>query len=102
MTEHGSRLVVAGGPLATESAVVLSEGLEGSIWAGTNGSGLLHIEDGKTRRFTTANSLGSDQIHSLYQDPDGTLWIGTFGGGLSRLPERRFFTLYRKGRAAQR
>jgi len=66
----------------SDSAVVLSEGLDGSIWAGTFGAGLWRIKDGKARRYTTADGLTSDRIRSLSQDQDGTLWIGTFGGGL--------------------
>jgi signal transduction histidine kinase/ligand-binding sensor domain-containing protein len=31
------------------------------------------------------NTLGSNFIQSLYEDPSGALWIGTNGGGLSRL-----------------
>ncbi len=83
VTAHGFRNVVPGGILAVDVADVLSEGVDGSIWAGTLGEGLWRIKDGEIRRFTTANGLGSDQIRSLYQDPDGTLWIGTFDGGLN-------------------
>ncbi len=75
--------VIPGGPVVNAVVVTLSEGPDGSIWAGTYGDGLWQIHDGKTRRFTASDGLGSDQIRSLYQDADGTLWIGTFGDGLN-------------------
>ncbi len=83
MEGRGFRNVVAGGPLLDQAAVVLSEGLDGSMWAGTYGNGLWHIQNGKSLHYTTSDALGSNEIRSLYQDPDGTLWIGTLGGGLN-------------------
>ena len=72
-----------GGPTINDSAVVLAEDRDGSIWAGSYGRGLWHIQDGVSHRFSTANGLSSNRIRSLYVDHDGTLWIGTWGGGLN-------------------
>jgi signal transduction histidine kinase/ligand-binding sensor domain-containing protein len=83
MTAHGFRSAVPGGPFQNDSADMLSEGPDGSIWAGTLGAGIWRIKDGDARKFTTADGLGSDRIRSLYQDPDGTVWIGTLDGGLN-------------------
>ena len=87
-----SRNVIPGGPVVNEFPVVLSEGSDGSLWAGTYGSGLWQIKDAnsKPRLYTTADGLGSDQIRSLYRDSEGTLWIGTFGGGLNSLRNGAF------------
>jgi signal transduction histidine kinase/ligand-binding sensor domain-containing protein len=85
MTGNTFENVIRGGPVVNDSAVALSEGPDGSVWAGTFGDGLWQVHDGKSRRFTRADGLDSDQIRSLYQDQDGTLWIGTFGGGLNAL-----------------
>lgn len=91
MTAHGFQNVVpGGGPLQIDNAGMLSEGLDGSIWAGTIGAGFWRIKDGDVRRFSTANGLGGDQIRSLYQDPDGTLWIGTLDGGLNAYRDGAF------------
>ena len=84
------RNVIPGGPLLNNAVVVLAEGRDGSIWAGTYGKGLWRIQDGRSRLFSEADGLASDQIRSLMQDPDGTLWIGTFGAGLVRLRDGRF------------
>jgi signal transduction histidine kinase/ligand-binding sensor domain-containing protein len=75
--------VVPGGPVINDSTVVLAEDRDGSMWAGSYGKGLWHVQDGPTRRFTLSDGLSSDRIRSLYEDPDGTLWIGTWGGGLN-------------------
>ena len=84
---QGWRDVIPGGDLVNNYPIVLSEGSDGSIWAGTYGIGLWQITGSATspRLWTTAEGLSSNQIRSLYQDGDGTLWIGTFGGGLDAL-----------------
>jgi ligand-binding sensor domain-containing protein len=69
-------------------AVTLTEGVDGSVWAGTLNNGLWRVIDGnapdaKPHLYTKAEGLSSNQIRSLYQDFDGTLWIGTSGGGLA-------------------
>jgi len=86
--QHVESLVptVAGGPFQNDAAVVLAEGFDGSIWAGTYGEGLWHFQDQKVRRITIADGMASDKIRALLPDSDQTtLWIGTFGGGLNAL-----------------
>jgi signal transduction histidine kinase len=82
--------VVAGGPLLIDFMVTLSEGPDGTIWAGTYGKGLWRVKGNDRRQFTTTDGLSSDQIRSVYQDAKGTVWIGTFGGGLNALRDGRF------------
>jgi signal transduction histidine kinase/ligand-binding sensor domain-containing protein len=84
------RTIVPGGPVPIEGAVVLCEGLDGSIWVGFNGRGLWRIQDGKTTHYRVAEGLGSDTIRALYPDPDGALWIGTIGGGLNEFRNGTF------------
>jgi signal transduction histidine kinase/ligand-binding sensor domain-containing protein len=79
----------------TSYPLALAEDRDGSIWAGTFGTVLWLVRDGKApdagaRIYATADQLGSGQVRSLYQDFDGTLWIGTFGGGLSALRDGVF------------
>ena len=90
-----------GGPLENWAGM-LSEGLDGIIWAGTLGAGFWRIKDGDVRRFSTADGLGDDQVRSLYQDPDGTLWIGTLDGGLSAYRDGAFVVYTAKERIAER
>ena len=90
-TSHGFQNVVpGGGPLQVNNALMLSEGPDGGIWAGTLGAGFWQIKDEEIRQFSSANGLGGDQVRSLYQDPDGTLWIGTLDGGLNAYRDGTF------------
>jgi signal transduction histidine kinase/ligand-binding sensor domain-containing protein len=84
------QMMVPGGPLLTSAFVALSEGRDGTIWAGTYGKGLWRLHGTEKRQFTTADGLSSDQIRSLYQDRDGTLWIATFDGGLNAYRDGKF------------
>ena len=90
MTADGFQNVAPGGGPLENYAGILSEGQDGTIWAGTVGAGFWRIKDGDIRRFSTSNGLGGDQVRSLYQDPDGTLWIGTLNGGLSAYRDGAF------------
>ena len=70
------------------------------IWIGGSGSGLDKI-DTSTNLVTTyqfsledENSISSNSIFDIYQQPNGILWITT-NEGLNRLdPETAIFTLY--------
>jgi len=90
------RVVVPGEPVLIAAVVTLCEGGDGSLWAGTYGRGLWHIEGDKQRLYTTADGLSSDAIRSLERDADGTLWIGTFGGGLVAYRNGKFQSFTQK------
>ncbi|PWU05941.1 MAG: hypothetical protein C5B51_13350 [Terriglobia bacterium] len=88
------RRLIPGGPVVNNFPIVLQEGSDGTLWAGTYGDGLWQLRnlESRPRLYTTADGLSSDQIRSLYQDKDGTLWIGTFGGGLVCYRQGGFFS----------
>lgn len=50
---------------------------DGTLWLGTNGSGLLRINAQGTRRFTMAEGLPNNFIRILHEAKDGTIWVGT-------------------------
>ena len=52
----------------------------GFLWFGTQGGGLSRFDGLKFETFTTANSLPSNFILSLYQDRDYCIWVGTNKG----------------------
>ncbi len=62
-----------------------AEGTDGTIYAGSNGEGLLCNRSNVWTRITKREGLPSNRIWSLLTTRDGTLWIGTFGGGLCYL-----------------
>lgn len=67
----------------------LYEDREGSLWAGTEGGGLVRLKDGKFTAFTTQDGLADNIVDALYEDREGNLWIGTLGG-LSRFKDGVF------------
>ncbi len=52
----------------------------GGMWLGTNGEGLLHIQDGRVEQFTHAGGLSGDIVLSLFEDREGNIWAGTERG----------------------
>jgi ligand-binding sensor domain-containing protein/two-component sensor histidine kinase len=84
-------VIPAAGPLLFENSfVTLAKAADGSLWAGTAGSGLWHVSEKGNRLYTAADGLSSNRIRFLYPDGDGTLWICTFGGGLNALRNGHF------------
>ncbi|MHB8797731.1 MAG: ligand-binding sensor domain-containing diguanylate cyclase [Thermoanaerobaculia bacterium] len=65
---------------------------KGAIWVGLEAEGLVRLEGGAARRFTTADGLGGNEVRALLEDRDGTLWVATYGG-LSRRTGESFTTL---------
>jgi signal transduction histidine kinase/ligand-binding sensor domain-containing protein len=57
---------------------------DGSMWIGTDGSGLYRFKDDVRAHFDKSNGLSSDSIRTLYLAAQNVLWIGTAGGGLAR------------------
>lgn len=60
------------------------------VWIGTDGNGLYMYEDGKdTRVFRhdpdDPNTVSSDVITSISEDPDGHILAGTYAAGLNRI-----------------
>lgn len=64
----------------------------GAIWVGLEAEGLVRLQGGEVRRFTTADGLGGNEVRALLEDREGTLWVATYGG-LSRRIGESFETL---------
>jgi len=52
----------------------------GGVWIGTHVRGLIHLHQGRTDVFTTADGLSGDIICSLFEDREGNIWVGTTRG----------------------
>ena len=69
----------------------MSEDSRGNVWICTYDRGVCQIlPDGRMRRWTTTNGLGSVSTRFVFEDRESNLWIGTSGGGLARFRLRRF------------
>ena len=60
---------------------------DGSLYAATNGGGLVHVDGRTVRSYRVADGLPSDSVTSLYESADGTIWIGTQLGLARRHPD---------------
>ena len=63
-------------------ARVLWPARDGSLWIGTNGSGVFRWSGGRMEHFGPSNGLSDTRITALFEDRDGVMWIGTEFGGV--------------------
>ena len=52
---------------------------DGSLWVGTEGSGVFRLSASAIKHFTTAQGLSNDFVRVMLEDRDGSLWVGTDG-----------------------
>ncbi len=66
----------------TDRALHLYEDSAGSIWATSEGDGLLRYKEGRWKIFTARDGLLDDFTSNIIEDDLGFLWIGTARGML--------------------
>ena len=78
------KVAMLAAPDAFQGCGVLSVTLSanGSIWAGTEGAGLYHFEDGLWTAFNETNGISNPFVWSVFETREKQLYVGTFGGGL--------------------
>jgi len=62
---------------------------DGTLWIGTDGSGVFHLSPKGTKHFTTHEGLVNNFVRVFLESRDGTLWIGT-DNGVSHLDQASF------------
>ena len=62
---------------------------DGSLWAGTDGGGLVRYSNGVFRAYGAAEGLTNGFLRAVYEDREGRLWAGT-DDGLFQLVDQRF------------
>ncbi len=87
-----------GGSLSSDSIQALLEDRirEGTLWIGTEDSGLnrLDVAAGRFRRYLTADGLPSNVISAIEEDDDGNLWLSTSVGLSKFQPDTEAFRNY--------
>ena len=66
--------------LQTASVFCILPGHDGSLWLGSEGSGLLHYVQGRIQAYGSPQGLTDGFVRSLLEDDTGRLWIGTDNG----------------------
>ena len=65
---------------------------KGGIWIGTDGRGLVHVQDGVADTFSQADGLSGNIACSLFEDREGNIWFAS-ERGLDRFRELPVVTL---------
>jgi PAS domain S-box-containing protein len=63
--------------LAQNSAYVVYESRDGSVWTGTLNGGVSKLKDGHFTTYTTASGLASNTVSSILETRDGAMWFAT-------------------------
>ncbi len=53
---------------------------DGSIWAGTEGAGLLHLSGNQLKRYDAESGLADPFVRGVIEDGEGRIWAGTDNG----------------------
>lgn len=87
---HFALVPLPEGALGRGVAAML-EDVEGNIWIGASGNGLLQLRELPIGAFTVAAGLPDDETWSVSAGADGSVWAAT-KGGLARIHENRVET----------
>jgi len=66
---------------------------DGSVYAATDGGGVIRTEGKNVTSYTTKDGLPSDAVTSLYESGNGTIWIGTKSGLARRQSDGHIVTV---------
>ena len=80
-----------------DSIFCLTTGHDGSLWAGTDGAGLLRYRNGTFRSYRATQGLTNEFVRAIFESLDGVLWVGT-DDGLFRLEGERLVRVDGTGR----
>ncbi|MFK8038050.1 MAG: two-component regulator propeller domain-containing protein [Crocinitomicaceae bacterium] len=74
--------------LSINSIKTVDKDMEGNLWIGTYGKGLLKFSGNAIVSYTTKEGLSSDIVMSISQFGDGSFGFGTYDKGFSRFTDR--------------
>src|ERR1700738_5356868 len=66
---------------------------DGSLYAASNGGGVIHVQGRRIRSYEVADGLPSDAVTKLFESGNGTIWIGTQKDLASRRTDGRIVTV---------
>lgn len=75
---RGQRFVPVGGDATRgRNVYAIARDRAGALWVGTERHGVVRLQDGHSRVFTTADGLRSPYLNTLHVGARGTVWAGT-------------------------
>lgn len=74
--------------LRSNSIFALTFARDGSLWAGTEGGGLLRVRNGMVAVYSTHEGLTDGFVRKVFEDRRGRLWVGTDDGLFVREGDR--------------
>ena len=66
---------------------------KGSLWIGTDGSGLFRMKDGRINQVKLSKKFSNDYLYAFLEDREDNIWIGTNSNGLIRLKKRNIINV---------
>ncbi|HEU4388030.1 MAG TPA: two-component regulator propeller domain-containing protein, partial [Blastocatellia bacterium] len=66
--------------LADDSIYCLLVSRDGTLWAGTEGGGLVRYKNGLFRSYGESDGLTNAFVRVIFEDKNGTIWVGTDAG----------------------
>ena len=66
---------------------------DGSLYAATNGGGVVHLDGRRIHSYGVSDGLPGDSASALFQAGNGTVWIGTQKGLAYRQADGRIITI---------
>jgi signal transduction histidine kinase/ligand-binding sensor domain-containing protein len=66
--------------LTSNSIFALTFAKDGSLWAGTEGGGLLRLRSGGVKVYSAREGLTDGFVRKVFEDRRGRLWVGTDDG----------------------
>jgi len=82
--------------LANEYVFAILAEPDGGVWFGTNGGGMTHLRDTKTRTYFPMHGLADYWVYAFARQSNGALWVGTWAGANRFAPDTGRFTTYLK------
>jgi signal transduction histidine kinase len=76
----GARTYRKADGLIDDTVYAVHESRDGTVWAGTLGSGASRFRDGRFTTFDAESGLPSDTVASIVDTADGTTWFATPNG----------------------
>lgn len=72
-------------PIHTTNLKTVYKDLEGNIWIGTDGFGILKYTGDQFETYTIDDGLSSEIVMDIKEDLDGNLFFATYGSGVIKL-----------------